>query len=70
MVVSIAPLLPAPFASDAIDDEMRPGSGRGEPPARVGPERPFCLQRPDALTGADLVRIKFGCKEPAAVKCR
>ena len=56
MVVSIAPLLPAPFASDAMDDEMKPGSGRGKPPAPVGLERPFCLQRPDTPTGADLVR--------------
>ena len=50
-----------------MDDEMKPGSGRGEPPAPVGPERPFCLQRPGVPTGAYLVRIDSVVKEPAGM---
>ena len=31
------------------------------------PESPFCLQRPDALTGAEFVQIDSVVKEPAGV---
>jgi hypothetical protein len=54
MVVSIAPLLPAPFASDAIDeDEAGFREGEGSSPVRL--ESPFCLQHPDELTGTESV---------------
>jgi hypothetical protein len=47
--------------------KMKPGSGRREPPASVRLERPFCLQRPDAPTGAELVQIDSVVKERAGV---
>ena len=56
MVVSIAPLLPAPFASDAMDDQDEAGIREAGASSLCGLESPFCLQRPDTSTGAELFR--------------
>jgi hypothetical protein len=44
---------------------MKPGSGRRRAPVVSRPESPFCLQRPDALAGAEFVQIDSVVKEPA-----
>ena len=53
MDVVIFPLLPAPFASDVSEQRDEAGIREEGGSGLHRPESPFCLQRPDPLTGAE-----------------